>query len=419
MEHEPSRRSVVATGFVVLFLTLALVVFSEHGYHATVGALKLFFEVVFPSLLPFFILSDVLLATGMVHFLGVLFEPLMRPLFNVPGVGSFVFSMGLAAGYPMDAVLTAKFRNQGLCTKVEAERLLAFTNSADPLFIFGAVAVGMFGQPALGAALALAHYTSGLTVGLIYRFYGRSADAPAEKMATSSPRASLLRRATDQLYRARLEDGRPMGRVVNEAIAESIATLFMIMSFIVLFAVVLKVMDAAGILGVLGTPLGTVYQWMGLSTKLVDPTLRGLMEIDLGSAAAAAAHAPLLQTLMVVSGIIAWSGLSVHGQVASVLTGTDISMKPYFVARFLHAVLAALFTVVFVQPAEVVLGGVTLPAFMGRDYLVAVPAPTVMVDGVHYALMLAVLALVTLALGALLVGGMRLVRVFWLRVAVR
>ncbi len=87
---------------------------SKHGYHATVGALKLFFEVVFPSLLPFFIVSDVLLSTGMVHYLGVWFEPLMRPIFNVPGVGSFVFSMGLAAGYPTDAVLTAKFRKQDL-----------------------------------------------------------------------------------------------------------------------------------------------------------------------------------------------------------------------------------------------------------------------------------------------------------------
>ena len=60
MDQEPSRRSVVTTGFLVLLLTLALIVFSEHGYHATAGALKLFFEVVFPSLLPFFILSDVL-----------------------------------------------------------------------------------------------------------------------------------------------------------------------------------------------------------------------------------------------------------------------------------------------------------------------------------------------------------------------
>ncbi len=134
-EREPKRGTIIVTGFTMLLLTMALIVFSEQGYHATVAAMRLFFDVVFPSLLPFFIFSDVLLSTGMVHYLGVLFEPLMRPLFNVPGIGSFVFSMGLAAGYPMDAVLTAKFRKQGLCTKTEGERLLAFTNSAEPVFI--------------------------------------------------------------------------------------------------------------------------------------------------------------------------------------------------------------------------------------------------------------------------------------------
>ena len=132
MDREPKRIATAVTGFTMLLLTIALIVFWEQGYHATMDALKLFFSVVFPSLLPFFILSDVLLSTGMVHYLGVYLEPLMRPLFNVPGVGSFVFSMGLAAGYPMDAVLTAKFRRQGLCTKIEGERLLAFSNSAEP-----------------------------------------------------------------------------------------------------------------------------------------------------------------------------------------------------------------------------------------------------------------------------------------------
>lgn len=55
-----------------------LIVFSEHGYHPTVALWKLFFEVVFPSPLPFFILSDVSLSTGMAPYLGVWFEPLMH-----------------------------------------------------------------------------------------------------------------------------------------------------------------------------------------------------------------------------------------------------------------------------------------------------------------------------------------------------
>ncbi|MGC8489385.1 MAG: sporulation integral membrane protein YlbJ, partial [Clostridia bacterium] len=361
----------------------------------------------------FFILSDILLTTGMVHFLGVFFEPLMRPLFNVPGVGSFVFSMGLAAGYPMDAVLTAKFRKQGLCTKVEAERLLAFTNSADPLFIFGAVAVGMFGQPALGAALAMAHYASGLGVGLIYRFYGRDPDRQKEDRVQRDP---LVKRAFDALYQARIEDGRPMGRVVNEAIAESISTLFMIMSFIVLFSVLLRVLDAAGFLQLMAVPLAWGFHLVGLSPSLAVPALRGVFEIDLGAAATAHANAPLLQELMVVSGIIAWSGLSVHGQVASVLADSDISMKPYFVARFLHAILAALLTIVFIRPASAVLGGVTLPAFASRDFVGAVPVAVTSADALHWAVVLAVMSLVALGLGAIVVGGIRVVRVVWLRI---
>ena len=130
--HRQGRLGTLALGLLALALTLALVVFSEAGYKASLSGLQLFIDVVLPSLLPFFLLSDLLMALGVVHFLGECFEPIMRPVFNVPGVGSFVFSMGLAAGYPMDAVLTAKFCKQGLCTQYERERLLAFSNSAEP-----------------------------------------------------------------------------------------------------------------------------------------------------------------------------------------------------------------------------------------------------------------------------------------------
>ncbi len=407
----PSRSSAATAGLVILLLTVALLVFSEHGYRATVSGLELFFEIVLPSLLPFFILSDMLLATGVVHALGVFFEPLMRPLFNVPGVGSFVFSMGLAAGYPMDAVLTAKFRRQGLCTKVEAERLLAFSNMADPLFLFGAVAVGMFGAPALGAGLALAHYAGGIGVGLLYRFYGRTSDPPAA--TPPRHRGRLVQRALDELYRARLEDGRPMGRVVNEAIAESVSTLFMIMSFIVLFAVLLRLLQVAGLLAVLAAPFAAVFRTWGWPPALAIPAVKGLFEIDLGAAAAAAAHTGLLPRLMLVSGIVAWSGFSVHGQVASVIQDTDISLKPYFAARFLHAVLAALLTPLFVGGALAVVGGYSLPAMAVPDFLTTASPGTMAADGFHVALVLASLSLVSMLGAAAVVAVVRGARVVW------
>jgi len=50
--------------------------------------------------------------------------------------------------------------------------LPSFCSTSGPLFMIGAVAVGMFKNPLLGPLIALSHYLGALTVGLIFRFYG-------------------------------------------------------------------------------------------------------------------------------------------------------------------------------------------------------------------------------------------------------
>lgn len=366
------RSSGALTGFAVLFMTLALVVYSEQAFAAAFSGLKLFFEVVLPSLLPFFVLSEVLYALGMVHFLGVLLEPLMRPVFNVPGAGSFVFSMGLAAGYPMDAVLTAKFRKDRLCSKIEAERLLAFSNTADPLFIFGAVAVGMFGRPDLGMALALAHYLGTLLVGIAFRFYGARQDRgeasdERAKASLESQRLggshSMLRRAFRAMAEARKKDGRFLGQVLNDSIVESVTTLAKIMSFIVLFSVIVSVLQQLGVVGWLEVPVRTVLAAVGMQPTLANAIIQGFFEIDLGSAAAARATAPLTEAAMVASAIVAWSGLSVMGQVATILSGTGISLRPFVFARVLHALFAALSTPLAIRLLAVPAVSDVIPVF--------------------------------------------------------
>ncbi len=336
----------VTTAILAVLFTLALVIYPEQGLGAAVSGLKVFWDVVLPSLLPFFILSEILLGVGVVNALGVLLEPLMRPLFSVPGVGAFALSMGLAAGYPMDAVITAKFRRAELCTQIEGERLLAFTNTADPLFMFGAVAVGMFKSPALGALLAIAHYASAVIVGLTFKLYGRREEKRLwrERAGREAVEPFLLRRAYRAMVRARAEDGRPFGKLLGDSVTDSIRTLLMIGGFIAFFSVFLRVLDQIGIVALASIPLSALFAALHLDASLVTPLISGLFEIDIGAAATAAATAPLIERLSVVSAIIAWSGLSVHAQVASVLTDTDIRMRPYFLARVYHAVIAGVLT---------------------------------------------------------------------------
>lgn len=127
-----------------IFLTATVITHPQASLQASKNGLAMWWEVVFPSLLPFFILSELLISFGIVRFVGVLLEPFMRPIFRVPGVGGFVLAMGMASGFPSGAKLTTRLRQERQLTRIEAERLVSFTNSSNPLFIFGAVAVGFF-----------------------------------------------------------------------------------------------------------------------------------------------------------------------------------------------------------------------------------------------------------------------------------
>jgi sporulation integral membrane protein YlbJ len=357
-----SRLLTYFMAFTAVFITIAMVQFPKDAFDSAVIGLNLWWTIVFPSLLPFFILSEILMGLGVVHFIGVLLEPLMRPVFNVPGVGAFALSMGLASGYPMDAVITGKFRKNQLCTSVEAERLLSFTNTADPLFMFGAVAVGMFGMPQLGAIIALAHYISSFLVGVIFRFHRYNRDS--ENKDAQRPPGNIIIRAFRALYTARQQDKRSPVQLLGDSVKSSMNTILLIGGFIIAFSVLIRIVTVIGLTSILSSGFAWVLGHVGFNTKLAPALVSGFFEIDLGTLAASQADAPLAEKVAIAGAIIAWSGLSVHGQVASIVIESGIRMGPYMVGRVFHAILAAAITLLLMGPAQAVTKLFSMPVMM-------------------------------------------------------
>lgn len=138
------KRNILPSIFVIF--TICLVLFSKENLSATKSGLTLWANSVVPALLPFFIATELLSYTNVTEVIGRLLNRYMKPIFNVPGIGAYAFVMGIISGYPVGAKIVTKFRQDGLCTKAEAERLLAFTNNSGPLFIIGTVGITMFGN---------------------------------------------------------------------------------------------------------------------------------------------------------------------------------------------------------------------------------------------------------------------------------
>lgn len=359
----PRRSPAYLMATLAAVLTVLVVLSPEVAFKASLRGLRLWWDIVFPALLPFFIMSEILIGLGVVHFMGSLLEPLMRPLFRVPGVGAFVVAMGLASGYPIGAKLTARLREEQLIGRVEGERLFSFCNTADPLFMFGAVAVGMFGLESLGGPIVAAHYLSAVMVGLLLRFH-RHGETEAERLGTSpgspgnSPEekeqggragraagsGNPFRRALDALYEARAKDGRAIGALVGDAAKSSADTMMLIGGFIILFSVIVQILNASGIARLVLAPAESLLALFGLTPKAAPVFLNGLFEITLGTDTASKLDADLVQKVMLANAVIAWSGLSVHGQVAAIISSTDMRYWPYLMARIAHAVLAAALT---------------------------------------------------------------------------
>ncbi|AGB41158.1 sporulation integral membrane protein YlbJ [Halobacteroides halobius DSM 5150] len=354
-----NKKLINLKALIAILFTVALIVFSEPAFNSAIDGLETWWEIVFPALLPFFIVAEILMGLGVVHFMGALLEPLMRPLFRIPGVGAFAVAIGLASGYPIGAKITGNLRREGLCTKTEGERLVSFANTADPLFMIGAVAVGMFSNPQLGAILSLAHYASCLIVGFVLRFYKPNA---TPKTDNSSPQQeNIISYAFNELYNARKKDGRPFGQLLGDSIEESVKTLLTVGGFIIFFSVVTKILYLVGFNQLIAFILTFILEPLGFNQALISPIISGLFELTNGSYLASQANAPLNQQVIITSAIIAWSGLSVHAQVVAMVKGTDIKLKLYFFARILHAILAGALTYFLFDPLNAISSRLTIP----------------------------------------------------------
>ncbi|MBQ9267500.1 MAG: sporulation integral membrane protein YlbJ [Clostridia bacterium] len=315
---------------IFCFLIL-LVIFSKSSFESAHTGFMLWVNNVVPSLLPFLIGIELMKRTNFMQIIGKLLEKIMRPVFNVPGCGAFALAMGMSSGYPVGSKIVASLREEKLCSKVEAERLLSFTNTSGPIFIVGAVGIGMFGDAKIGLMLLLTHFFSALLVGVIFRNYKANSshtDIVAQKPEVYNNNASFSLRN--------------LGAMMGESIKSAINTLLLICGYIVFFAVLGDILQNTGIMHFFQIMIERFLKLFDVPLDASNGIARGILEVTSGvKALSSLKNISYLKLLSVVAFVLGFGGFSVHMQTASIIADTDLSLKPYLFAKLLHGIFAS------------------------------------------------------------------------------
>ncbi len=122
---------------------LVLILMLTHPALTLAGArrgLMLWAQTVLPTLLPFMIASNVLVAAGGLPILMTPLRPVFSGLFALTDEGGYVLACGLLCGCPMGAKTCAEFLEQGRITPAQARYLLAISNHPSPMFVLSYLA---------------------------------------------------------------------------------------------------------------------------------------------------------------------------------------------------------------------------------------------------------------------------------------
>lgn len=308
---------------ILLFVVFEVLTSSNTVLESVDFSFSIWKNNIFPSLFPFFVLTEVLINYGFVELVGELFKPIMHKLFRINGKCAFIFIMSIISGFPSSAKYTRELYLKGLINEHEAAKALTFCHFSNPLFIIGTISLLFLNNKDVGLLILMCHYFSNIIVGIIFRNYYPSDE---EKNSIS------IKRAIINMHNKRINNDKNFGQIITNSLLNSINTLLLILGVVTMFLVITTIIDN-------NINLNNYNQSI----------LNGFIEMTQGLKYISILDIPLKLKSILSTMIISFGGLSVHMQVISILSDTKIKYLPFLTARILHAFIASFLVLIFFE----------------------------------------------------------------------
>lgn len=289
---------------VILILLAFLLADPAHAVDASRAGLMLWFHTLVPTLLPFLILSNLLIAMDGVSYLTRFLYPVLHRLFGCSRNGCFCIASGFLCGYPVGAKLAGDLTREGRVTPEEGNYLLAFCNNASPAFLIGYCLTDSLKRPDLLAPTLMIVYGAPLLLAVFLRRKRVFPDPYIEK-ETSRSQISF--------------------KIVDVCMMNGLESILKLGCYIILFSMLARLLIQ-----------------IPCPSSFVTCISAGILEMTNGIALVTADNPlPFLMQYLSVLCFLSFGGLSGAAQTESMILDSGLSFGAYLKAKLLTTVLAA------------------------------------------------------------------------------
>jgi len=288
-----------------LFFLIIMLLFPSETLHGTTNGLLLWFQIVLPSLLPFFIITNLLIRTNAFHFITKLCGPLFQYFFRISPNGSFAVLTGFFCGYPIGAKVTSDLVKQNKISNTEGNYLLSFCNNSSPAFISNYIILQQFKDPSLLIPSILLLFLSPILCSFIFRRYYKTQKSQKKTLSNS------------HLYFH--------FQLLDDSIMNAFETITKIGGYIIIFSILFS---------------------LGIHTPI--HAFLPILEITNGISYLTKTSQNFIYTYVSIMALTSFGGLCSIAQTYSVIQGSKLSILSYTIEKLITALVTSLLAIIYI-----------------------------------------------------------------------
>ncbi len=317
MLHKYMNKKNLPKAGVLLFLALILA-FPASSYQGAKKGLLLWFNTLLPTLLPFMILSNLIVYMRITAPLSRILYPVFHRIFRVSKNGCYPVLIGFLSGIPVGAKTTADMIERGELTASEGQYLLGLCNNASPMFIMSYISLTQLNRPDIRLILLLILYSSALVSALLWK-----------ALTSSKRKVSGLSLSPENL--AQEDTNRFDFKKVDKSIMDAFDIITRVGGYVILFSISAQ-----------------IFSDTGSHNGLFKLLILGFLEITTGINKISTSALSMDMKIALITMITAFGGLSGMAQTNSVISNTRLSIHTYMFQKLLHMFIALIMAAVYV-----------------------------------------------------------------------